>query len=129
MRVNIQVLDETLETLESSNSRCHILGYQSAGCVENVNSAHNSNVMYSANSMFKFTMIFHFCHTKFILRYRKCSYELLLIYEVSPKRSWNTSLCTYLGPASRLIRVTPVNLPVERDVIQSHSNRRNYFQR
>ena len=59
MRVNDQILDAGLETLETSNSRCHILGYQEEGCVENFNYYHYSNVLYLAISMSKFTIIFH----------------------------------------------------------------------
>ena len=40
---------------------CHSLVYQAADCAANFNSSHNSNVLYPANSMSKFTMIFHLC--------------------------------------------------------------------
>ena len=49
MRVTNNILDAEIETLETSTSRCHSLGYQAAGCVANTNSAHNSNVLYIAN--------------------------------------------------------------------------------
>ena len=59
MRVNIQILNANIETLETRNSRCHSLGYQVVVCVTNINSDHNRNLMYPSKSMAKFTMIFH----------------------------------------------------------------------
>ena len=59
MRVTSQILDAELETLETSNSRCRILGSQAEGCVENVNYSHNKNVLYLEKSMPKFTIILY----------------------------------------------------------------------
>ena len=66
MRVTIQILDAALETLETRNIRCHILGSQAAGCVENVNSYYNRNVLYTSKIVSKFTMIFRLFLTKCI---------------------------------------------------------------
>ena len=66
-RVTIQILDAALHTLETGKSRCQILGSQAAGYEENVNSGGNRNVLYPANGIFKFTMVFHICLTKVVL--------------------------------------------------------------
>ena len=57
MRVTSQILNAALETLDARKIRCHSLGSQPAGCVENVNSAHNSNLMYHVNIISKFAVI------------------------------------------------------------------------
>ena len=59
-----QILGAALDTLETRKSICHSLVYQAADCAANFNSSHNSNVLYPANSMSKFTMIFHLCLTE-----------------------------------------------------------------
>ena len=51
MRVTIHILDAALEILETKKSRCHSLVSQAEGCVANVNSDHNRNVLYLAKSM------------------------------------------------------------------------------
>ena len=43
---------------------CHSFGSQAAGCVENVNSDHNSNSLCLAKSKSKFTMMLNFCFEK-----------------------------------------------------------------
>ena len=45
---------------------CQILGPQAAGCVENSNYAHDRNLMYLANIMSKFIIIFNSCLMKVI---------------------------------------------------------------
>ena len=64
MRVDRQILDVALETFETSKSRCGSFGSQAAVCVDNTNSSHNNNVMYSSKSMFKFTTVFKLCIMK-----------------------------------------------------------------
>ena len=59
MRVTSQILDAALAKLETRKSRFHSLGSQAAGCVENINYDHNSNVLYLEYSMSKFTITFH----------------------------------------------------------------------
>ena len=63
MEVTIQILDADLDTFETSNSRCQGLVPQALGCVENLNSARDSNVMHPTKSMSKFTIMFHFVLT------------------------------------------------------------------
>ena len=64
MNVTIQILDAGLETLETRNSRCQDFGYQMSDYVEYIYSDNNENVLYTANSISKTTMTFHFCITK-----------------------------------------------------------------
>ena len=64
MRLTSQILNTALDTLETRDSRCYSLGFQTEGCVTNVNSTHKSNAMYPAKSMYKFSMILNFCLMK-----------------------------------------------------------------
>ena len=64
MRVTSKILDAALETLETSKIKFHSFGSQEAGCVANLNYAHNIDVLYQANSISKFTTIFHLWLTK-----------------------------------------------------------------
>ena len=61
MRVTSQILNTSLEKLETRKSRGHSLGFQTAGCVPNFMYTHNINVLYPAMSMSKIFMILHFC--------------------------------------------------------------------
>ena len=58
MRATNQILDAALETLKIVNNMCHVLVSQAARCVENDNSNHNRNLVYPANIMSKFIIIF-----------------------------------------------------------------------
>ena len=60
MSVTSHVLDAPLETLETRNSSCNSLFSQAEGSVVNFSSSHNINVLYLANIMSKFTIIFNF---------------------------------------------------------------------
>ena len=64
MRLDSNILYEALDKLETSKSSFHSLGLQAAGCVANVDSSHNIDVLYPAKNMSKFTMRFNFYHTK-----------------------------------------------------------------
>ena len=64
MRVTIHILNSALETLGTSKSGCHGLGFYMEGCVTNANPYHKRNVLYPDNSMSPFTMILNFCITK-----------------------------------------------------------------
>ena len=87
MCVTIQILNTELDTLETRKIRCHILGFQTTGCVKNANSTHKRNVFYPSKSMFKFSMLFYFCLMKRIYCQQKCIYQLLIVCRVLPKRS------------------------------------------
>ena len=89
MRVTIQILNTALNTLETRNIMCHSLGFHMVGCVTNFCSNHKSNVLYPANSMSKHSMLFHFCLIMGIFCQWKCSYDLLFMCKVCPKRCIN----------------------------------------
>ena len=61
IRVTVHILNTPLDNLETNKSICHILGFQKTGCVKKFNSNNKSNVLYPANIISKFSMIFHFC--------------------------------------------------------------------
>ena len=98
MRVNFYILNIELDTLETRNIRCHSLGFQTTGCVTNINSAHKRNVLYSSKSMSKFSMIFHFCLIKGISCQCKCSHQLSFIFRFCTKRCINLSKLSSCEP-------------------------------
>ena len=64
MRVTSQIFNTVLETLETSKSKRHSLGFQTAIYVTNFDSTHKSNVLYPSDSMSKISIIYHFYHMK-----------------------------------------------------------------
>ena len=60
LRSNSQIPNISFETPKAMKSRNHSLGSKEKVLVTNINTSNCSNVLYMANSMSIFTMVFHF---------------------------------------------------------------------
>ena len=85
MRVCRNILYASIETLETCKCWCHSLCYNSEGCVDNLNSAHDSNVSYQTKSVSKFTSMHPLFPLSFIYCQWNWSHELIIICRVCLK--------------------------------------------
>ena len=86
VRVSRKILNTSLETLKMWKIRCHSLSSKATGCVTNINTANYSNVLYTSNSISKFTMVLQFWFLKVISSQCNYSNEFLLVCGFRPKR-------------------------------------------
>ena len=98
MRMNIHILNKSIETLKARKSRYHILGTKATGYVTDFNTSHYINILYSAKSMSRFTMVFNFYLMKIISCKWNFRHKFLLRSELRLERCDKISKFSILEP-------------------------------